>query len=385
MENLKNKIVKFLPALAFLLVTFGFCILFFVLPKSDFSVNEKRYLADTPKFSVENLLSGQLVKEIDGDSEKGSVGYVADHFPFRSFFVGFNSYYNLSMGNTANSDYYFAKDGFIITKPYSTDRLDTNIKVINSFAEDKKVTLCVVPSPGNILEDKLPLNHVDYKDDEVFTKLTSQLSEEVSYCDLNGLLADMNEKGNTPFYMTDHHWTTPAAYNAYVKLSENLGYTPASESDFKKELHSGFYGTTYSSSGYFLSKPDTIEVFRGKAEDSVTVEIHEGGEVKTSDSMFFESHLTEPDMYPVFLDGNHALVKIKNENASGGKLLVIKDSFAHALTPFLAENYSEIIMIDLRYYKENVTELCEAEGIEDVLMLYSISNFCTDTSLAFLE
>lgn len=382
---MKNKIVKFLPALVFLLVTFGFCILFFLLPKSDFSVNEKRYLADTPKFSVENLLSGELVKEIDGDSEKGSVGYVADHFPFRSFFVGLNSYYNLGMGNTANSDYYFAKDGFIITKPYDTQRLDTNIRVINSFAEDKNVTLCVVPSPGNILEDKLPKNHLSYKDDVVYETLSSQLSEDVSYCDVNSVLKDMKEKGNAPFYRTDHHWTTPAAYNAYVRLADNLGYIPATESDFKKELYSGFYGTTYSSSGYFLAQPDTIEVWSGKAEESVSVEIHELDEVKTSDSMFFESHLSEPDMYPVFLDGNHALVKIKNQKADGGKLLVIKDSFAHALTPFLAENFSEIIMIDLRYYKENVTELCETEGIEDVLVLYSISNFCTDTSFAFLE
>lgn len=382
---MKNKIVKFLPALVFLLVTFGFCILFFLLPKSDFSVNEKRYLADTPKFSVENLISGELVKEIDGDSEKGSVGYVADHFPFRSFFVGLNSYYNLGLGNTANSDYYFAKDGFIITKPYGTQRLDTNIRVINSFAEDKNVTLCVVPSPGNILEDKLPKNHLSYKDDVVYETLSSQLSEDVSYCDVNSVLKAMQEKGNAPFYKTDHHWTTPAAYNAYVRLADNLGYIPATESDFKKELYSGFYGTTYSSSGYFLAQPDTIEVWSGKAEESVSVEIHELGEVKTSDSMFFESHLSEPDMYPVFLDGNHALVKIKNQKADGGKLLVIKDSFAHALTPFLAENFSEIIMIDLRYYKENVTELCETEGIEDVLVLYSISNFCTDTSLAFLE
>ena len=78
-------------------------------------------------------------------------------------------------------------------------------------------------------------------------------------------------------------------------------------------------------------------------------------------------------------------VKIKNPEAEGGKLLVIKDSYAHALVPFLAENYSEIVMIDMRYYKENVTELCKAEGITDALVLYSISNFCTDTGLAFLE
>jgi hypothetical protein len=90
-------------------------------------------------------------------------------------------------------------------------------------------------------------------------------------------------------------------------------------------------------------------------------------------------------MYPVFLDGNHALVKISNPDAEGGKLLVIKDSYAHALVPFLSENYSEIVMVDMRYYKESLSELCVSEGIDDALVLYSISNFCTDTGVAFIE
>ena len=383
---MKEKFIKFLPAAVFLLFTFFFCILFFALPKKDFSSMEKRYLAETPEFSVENLLSGELVKEIDGDSEKGTSGYVSDHFPMRSFFVGLNSYYNLSFKNTANSDYYFAKDGFIITKPYTTQRLDTDIKVINSFGENMNVTLGVVPSAGYVLEDKLPLNHISYKDSEVFEKLKAELDENINYCDLERAMQDYYKNSEAPYYKTDHHWTTPAAYSAYKELGNILGYTHAEKSEFNIKEYGGFYGTTYSSSGYFLAKPDTLEIWENrKLKDSITVEIHEGEKLESYSSMYFENHLTEPDMYPVFLDGNHALVRIKNENAEGGKLLVIKDSYAHALVPFMAENYSEIVMIDMRYFKENVTALCESEGITDALILYSVSNFCTDTDLAFLE
>lgn len=382
---MKNKFIKFLPAAVFLVFTFAFCILFFVLPKKDFSEMEKRYLADTPDFSAKNLFSGELVKEIDGDSEAGKSGYVSDHFPMRSFFVGFNSYYNLSFGNTANSDYYFAKDGFIITKPYATPRLDTNIEVINNFSDKLNVTLSIVPSAGNVLEDKLPLNHIKYKDTEVFAKLKTELKGSVNYCDLNKTMKDFYKSGEAPYYKTDHHWTTPAAFAAYKELGGVLGYIPTEESNFKKTEYEDFYGTTYSSSGYFLAKPDTLLLWeQGDESSGVTVEIYEGESVEEYDSMFFEEHLTEPDMYPVFLDGNHSLVKIKNPQAQG-KLLVIKDSYAHALVPFLAENYGEIVMIDMRYFKENVSELCESEGIGDVLILYSISNFCTDTGLSFLE
>lgn len=382
---MKNKFINFLPAAIFLVFTFALGVLFFALPKEDFSINEKRYLAETPEFSFKNLVSGRLVKEIDGDSEAGTSGYVSDHFPFRSFFVSLNSYYHLGFGNTANSDYYFADDGFIITKPYDTTRLDTNIKVLNSFSENINLTLGIVPSAGYILEDKLPKNHISYPDSQVYEKLEAELSKSIKYCDLESVMKEYYEEVSVPYYKTDHHWTTPGAFEAYKKLSEDLSYTPKEESDFAKESYDNFYGTTYSSSGYFLSRPDTLELWKGEAEKSITVEISEGEITENYSSMYFYEHLNEPDMYPVFLDGNHSLVKIRNENLTEGKLLVIKDSYAHALVPFLAENYSEIVMVDMRYYKESVTELCKSEGITDALVLYSISNFCTDTGLAFLE
>lgn len=67
--------------------------------------------------------------------------------------------------------------------------------------------------------------------------------------------------------------------------------------------------------------------------------------------MYFYNHLEEDDKYPVFIDGNHAMTRIKNTNAAGGKILLVKDSFSHCLAPFLAENYSEVILVDMRYYK----------------------------------
>lgn len=73
--------------------------------------------------------------------------------------------------------------------------------------------------------------------------------------------------------------------------------------------------------------------------------------------MYFTDHLKEDDKYPVFIDGNHALTEITNTNAKNGTILLIKDSFSHSLAPFLAENYSKVVLVDLRYYKESVSDL----------------------------
>ena len=102
--------------------------------------------------------------------------------------------------------------------------------------------------------------------------------------------------------------------------------------------------------------------------------------------MFFKEHLEELDKYPVFLDGNHNFERIvNNDNTDGKKVLVIKDSYAHCFVPFMAENCSQIDMVDLRYYLNNVSALTEQNSYDEVLILYGISNMCEANDLAILQ
>ena len=175
------------------------------------------------------------------------------------------------------------------------------------------------------------------------------------------------------FYRTDHHWTSQGAYIGYRDICKVLELNAADENSFDIEVTKDFFGTSYSTSMYTLTKPDTIEIMRskstgGKAEVSI-----EDTKKINSDNMFFTHALNTSDKYVVYLDGNHPLVNIKTE-AKGGKLLVIKDSFAHCLVPFLAENYSEITMIDLRYYKKPVSQLLSTGEYSQILFLYGMEN-----------
>ena len=100
---------------------------------------------------------------------------------------------------------------------------------------------------------------------------------------------------------------------------------------------------------------------------------------------YFTDHLKEDDKYPVFIDGNHALTEITNTNAKNGTILLIKDSFSHSLAPFLAENYSRVVLVDLRYYKESVSDLVTTYNPEQVVVLYGIDNLATDTDIVWLK
>lgn len=386
-----KKLYKALPAVVFIAFIAVMLALYIVLPKQKVSTSEKRPLADAPQFSLSALFSGEF--------QTGFESYISDHAPGRNFWVGANAYAHLAMGqrvtghatpeNGNTRGIYNCADGYLINEPQDMSGLMRNIGFIEECSGhlDVPVTVLIAPSTGYICEDKLPSLHYPYEDDVYFAQIADAL-DTARFVDIREAFKSEYAAGNQLYYRTDHHWTAYGAYTAYRALAAELGYTPLDESDYEIASYDGFCGTTYSSSGYWLTEPDTIEVWDNKANDGgISVTITDGGKVTEQEDMFYYSHLDEDDKYPVYLDGNHPYTVIKNANASSDeKLLIVKDSFAHSLTPFLADHYSEIIMLDMRYYAEKtVPELVAEQGMDRVLFVYSIDNLASDDRIALIE
>ena len=108
---------------------------------------------------------------------------------------------------------------------------------------------------------------------------------------------------------------------------------------------------------------------------------------KAYDSLFFLDHLTEYDWYPLFLDGNHPVTVIENRTApaEGPTLLLVKDSFGNTLAPLLVPSYRRIVMVDPRYYRGSIADLCEERGADELLFCYSLERICTDLNLSILK
>ena len=379
----RNKIGKYIPAVVFLIFIYGMALWFLFSPKTDYSSSEKRYLQKFPDANVEKVLSGDFGSEFET--------FFADQFPQRNTWVGINAYTTLAEGNNGASGVYNCKNGCLINKPVSTDNnLDKNVGAVVDFAKtiDAPTTVMLVPSTGYIADDVLPTFHDKYNDDEDISRISSTLSKDkIGFVDLRERFKSEYKNGSQLYYKTDHHWTTKGAYTGYQELCKALGITPIDDSTLKKDSYPDFYGTTYSSSGFWLTPPDNIEIWSNPNNSSknISVKITEGANVKTSGSMYFTDHLKEDDKYPVFIDGNHALTEITNTNAKNGTILLIKDSFSHSLAPFLAENYSKVVLVDLRYYKESVSQLVSTYNPEQVVVLYGIDNLATDTDIVWLK
>ncbi len=372
---MKKKLHNRIIVLLFCLAVFAVPVLFLLQPKRDFSELEKRYLEPAPELTRENLLSGAYT---------GQLGrFVADHFPGRELFVGINAYFELLAGRQEAMDYFPALDGRLFAQPAEVDEktLNANLDSINSFARDLAstgadipLTLMLVPSSGSVL-----LDDSDYPDREVISYAYDHV--EARHVDLLSTFLHTDDPGLL-YYRTDHHWTSEGAFQAACAYRRVLGLPVPLREDYTLQYYEPFYGSSYSASGLWLTKPDRLELWLSGKPVQVSNETNE-----VNGSVFYLNRLEEQDRYTVFLDGNHSLVRIENLSGSGEgrNLLVIRDSYSNSLGCFLADLYDRVILVDLRYYKLPLTDLLTDEDIDEILIEYSVDNFLHDTSLAFLS
>lgn len=372
-EKLKNRILP----VTFLFFIFSFVIAFVLMPKKDFSESEKRVLAKFPEMNAESVMNGKFTDGLEK--------YLSDRFPLRDTFIGIDAYFGLALGKTGENGIYNAKDGYLITAPSKFDesKCVKNAGYIEKFVDRTGLpsNVIIIPEAGYILSDELPKNHKQYNDSKIFD-CTKDTITSAKFIDVRN--AFEGAKGDTQiYYKTDHHLTGRGSMIVYDEFCKATGNEKYSFSLLKSA--DGFYGTTYSKSGFWQTPSDTVEIYGCDSGNKYKVTINDGNGAKEYDSLYFDSHLEEQDKYPVFLDGNHAFVRIRNESLyNGKKLLLIKDSYAHCFATFAAENYEEIVMIDLRYYKKSLNKLTKEEQFTEALFMLGAENISTSTDLAWL-
>ena len=155
---------------------------------------------------------------------------------------------------------------------------------------------------------------------------------------------------------------------------------PYEEDDFEAyTVHAKFQGTMMSSSGFYSGTKDTIDLYLPKEPETILVTNKEAQ--MTATTIYSEEGLLGNDPYEVFLGGNYGLLNIQTSSQSGRKLLLLKDSYANAMIGFLTPYFSEIDIIDPRYYSSDLDMQIAVNQYTDLLILYNLQSFAKDSSL----
>ena len=356
------------------IITSFFCLLLavsalaeLIVPDRYYSEREKRTLTQKPQFSVADFLSGKFSDELEN--------YLTDQVQLRDDWVTLKTYMELTVGKRESGGVYIGRDKYLMDKftSYSKKQLAANAAALadlqKKLAEEGiSMNTILVPVAAQVLTDKLPAYAPTADYAAILQVLTDAGVDTVDVMSALNAHSDENI-----YYRTDHHWTSLGAYYAYCAWR---GVEPNADEWTQEILCTNFRGTTWNKVPLPTVPAEAITAWYKHEYRAVS---YNGGEYETN-SIYKRKYLSGSDQYAVFLNSNQAQTVIQS-NGKSGRLLLIKDSYGNTFSQFPVEDYAEVHVLDLRFFKGDVKEYATENGITDALALYGVQNFVKDTNL----
>lgn len=399
--NFKMTPQKLMIAL-FTIVLLAVPIATIVLPKQESSENENRSLASFPqlvnKDKLENAESfADVVASVRWSyiTQRKRASYMddletyfSDHVAGReSWVIASNTLERLS-GKQEINGVYTADDKMILTfKDYDKSDVQKSLDALSGFAErmgDTPVYFMLAPTAQEMNTAVMP-SYGGYLSEKAFIDECYKNTSGVTTIDCLSYLS--GHKDEYIFYRTDHHWTSLGAYYAYCAAAKSLGYSAYGLNSFNIETaSSSFRGTLFSKTLDNSVTPDSIDFYHLTSGDpAVKMEVNDGENITEYDDLYVRSYLDTKDKYAAFTGTNMPLIDITTDVDNGKSLLLIKDSYAHSLVPFLSKHYSRITMVDMRYINAGLDLMVDLDSYSQVLVTYNAISFADDLGLKKLS
>ena len=396
---------KFTPhKLMIILLSLTLCVtslLTVILTKKEKSDNENRNLAKMPTVVNEAKLERaenfadvlgsvkwKYINDRTGNAFKDDFEtYLSDHLAGREGWVKFSNAVQKLTGKQEINGVY-TLDGRLIQafKSYDEEYVEDSIKAMNAFAKrfpDKQMYFMLAPTAQDFCMSQIP-SYAGVLSEKSFISDCYKKVDNIATIDCRSYLASSADE--YIYYRTDHHWTSLGAFFAYQSAAKVLGYAAYGYGYFNIETAShDFRGTLYSRTLDDSITPDSIEYYiLANNEPKIKMTTVNGAQVNKYDSLYVRDYLDQKDKYSSFTGSNVPLVEIETDVDNGKTLLIIKDSYAHSLVPFLSKHYSKIAMVDMRYINTSLDRLINLDEYSQVLFMFNVISFSEDTGLTNL-
>ena len=327
----------------------------FASPKAV-SESERRPLAQFPAFDLQK--PGEFIGKFEDFS--------LDQFPLRDSFRRLKSLFHYNVLNQKDNNQIYLVDGYAAKMEYPLNTASVN-RALGKFQKIyetclkgncENIVFAVVPDKGYYLAQPNGYLSMDY---ETLFSMVQGL-EWAQYVDLTELLRPED------YYRTDTHWRQEKIQSVAQALLTALGREPGEENYTPVNLERPFYGVYYGQAALPM-EPETMTILTSDTlEDCIVTNLETG----KAAGIYDMAKLTSPDLYDVYLSGAVSLMTIDNPNAPDQKeLIVFRDSFGSSLVPLLAQSYSRITLVDIRYVSSQMLDSFLTFDNQDVLFLYS--------------
>ncbi|PWM37350.1 MAG: hypothetical protein DBX66_05465 [Clostridiales bacterium] len=416
------------------LASFG--VLSLVLPKPTVSEYENRSLQEMPHFSLQGLVSGKYIEELEL--------YYSDSFPLRENFVRAAANIQEDFGVDLGGRLHTAPDPVHQDEtpspaPSRPEPQDSAVPVENGYETPAEETpeIPTVADDGAMGEQygsvfiykgqALPLfspseqnsrryaqaindyhaalgdsaqiynlivpAHIEFALPERLQDITSPEKPNIDF------IYSLLEPGIKPvdaytnlllhndeylYFATDHHWTGLGAYYAYQAFCEQAGFEPVPLESMEKRTLENFIGSLYTQTqnSSLLKNPDHVDYWIIPTPHKVEQYLR-GSPYQGRETTLLGEYAKSPNSYSVFLQGDYPLTKITTNIKNGRKIAVVKESFGNAFSPFLVNHYEEVYVVDQRYFQLNLVDYMKEHGINELLFINNI--FAANTAVRISE
>ena len=358
----KNIVVSVVFAL-FLAVFSLYC---WLKPADGYSIAERRELKQFPKLNFSTVLSAEFMNSFES--------YALDQFPLRDAFRAVKAYTALNIMGLKDVNDLYEKDGYISKMEYPMS--DTSVQnavnkltaLYNSFVKDKNcnVYTTVIPDKNYVMADKYNYLSLDYA---ALIKAYCEGMSFAQYIDITGLL-DIED-----YYKTDTHWKQEEIFDVAHAIAQQMGVKLEAEytENTLGEIFKGVYGYQFALS----FDKDELKYMTAPYQSSLKIYSWDSGSPVEIPAYTLEK-ADGNDPYDIFLSGAKvSMITIENENAASDReLIIFRDSFGSSISPYFAEGYAKITILDprvlptmtLNYFVQNGTVSFEGA---DVLFMFS--------------
>ena len=386
--------------------------------RPSFSENEKRELASFPSFSFSSLFDGSFFRGIDA--------WFSDTFPFRDAMIsanekienlrGFgdriyglnNEVVNNNIPPTGSKNEPATESTTEEKEPTVPDQLGeviqklSNVVVVgsagyeycsfNQSVADKyasvvnktaqrlsgkaKVCSMLVPTSIDItMSDSVRkgknITTCDQKAamEYIYGKMSSSVTP------INIYKAMRMHRDEYIYFRTDHHWTALGAYYAYEEFARVKNFSAITLDKFEKKSFGEFLGSFYTNTNSSAMKknPDELYAYMPPYKTKLQFTQTDG---KVIDWFLVNDTSSYPvsQKYSAFTAADNPYTVIENlERKKGKTCVIIKESFANAVIPYIVYNYKKVYVIDYRYYKQGFISLAEKVKANDVVFINNMS------------
>lgn len=378
-------------------------------------------------FINKNLIKKPLMDFVQGKKDFRqttktiATNYVSKQLKYRNKFINLNGLIARRTGRRMYNEVLLLKSNTLshakIEKANDFGKhLEKTVEFAN-FTKKLKIPFIYVASPFKVStsKDNMPLGAEIFANEntDIFLKGLSEAG--IDTLDLRPLLSSNSEQVNKYFYRTDHHWNPDGAFVAFQNVMVKIEMIKFENGVFDKkftnvkfwkrnENKEWFLGSRGKRVGTLFAGTDSLIWYTPRFSSKMSLVVPHHKQIFKGDFVaanIRKQYIQKRDYfnynaYCVYIGGDYPIVHHRNITAPNKmKVLVLKDSFVLPLQAFMSTEFSELDVIDPRYYKASTIAEYILWTKPDLVLLvrnagttgydFGFNNFITDKMKQYLK